>query len=146
MTSIFRALGAVAALFAVVLLVGCGGDDGESAASSDSVTTEESAATDDTAAVEDTIKTWLLEGDCGVMTDKFLEAQTFLSDPEAACDSFEGSFTTPPYGEDDIVVSDIESDGTKAAATVGDKISDFESRYKLVNEDGTWKIDSVDLL
>jgi ABC-type glycerol-3-phosphate transport system substrate-binding protein len=139
MTSTFKALSALAVLVGVMLLVGCGGDDGESASS-------ETAAGDDAAAIEETVKGWLLEGGCERMTDEFLEAQTFLSDPEEACETFETGFTAPSYGEDDIVVSDIEVDGTKGSATVGDETSGIESRYELVNEDGTWKIDSADLL
>jgi hypothetical protein len=137
-----------------VALTACGGDDESTTAAVPSTTTTSTGATgvtgevvvaEDAAEIEDTVKTWLLEGDCDVMTDQFLEHQTFQQDPEKACDAFEQSFSPPQYGEEDIVVSDIAVNGAKATATVGDKVTGVESTYHLVNEDGTWKIDSADI-
>jgi hypothetical protein len=125
------------ALLVAGLLVGCGGDD-----SGDSSSAE--AGTDE-AAIEETLKGWLTEGGCDRMTDGFLEDQTFSSDPEQACETFEASFTAPAFGPDDIVVSEIQVDGTKASAVVGDEVSNVTSLYELVSEDGQWKIDSVDI-
>ena len=124
----------VAALAA--LAVGCGGDDGDS-------TTAD--GDDDVAAVESTINTWLFEGDCGVMTDKFLEAQTFESNPERACELFETAYQEPQYTEDDVEISDVEVTGDKATAIVGGGGSDITSTYTLVREDGVWKIDAAEL-
>lgn len=138
MSSIFKTVAAAAALFAVILLVGCGGDDDDSESSA--------AAGDDSAAVEDTVKSWLLEGGCDRMTDKFLEEQTFITDPAEACQTFESGFAAPSYGEEDIVVSDVEVDGETATLVVSDDFSGIESRYELVNEDGAWKIDAAELL
>jgi hypothetical protein len=137
-----------------VVLPACGGDDETTSAAVPSTTTTSTGATgatgaavvaEDAAEIEDAVKTWLLEGDCDLMTDQFLEDQTFEDDPEKACDTFEQSFSPPEYGEEDIAVSDIEVNGAKATATVGDKVTNVESTYHLVNEDGTWKIDSADL-
>ena len=139
MSSIFKAVAGMAALFAVILLVGCGGDDGDSESSS-------AAGGDDSAAVEETVKSWLLEGGCDRMTDKFLEEQTFITDPDEACETFEANFSAPSYGEEDIIVSEVEVDGETATLVVGDDFSGIESRYELVNEDGTWKIDAAELL
>ena len=139
MSSIFKAAVAGAALLAVILLVGCGGDEGDSESSS-------AAGGDDSAAVEETVKSWLLEGGCDRMTDRFLEEQTFISDPAEACETFESSFSAPSYGEEDIIVSDVEVEGETATLVVGDDYSGIESRYELVSEDGTWKIDAAELL
>lgn len=152
----------VLAIFVAALMfaAGCGGDDesttptttaASGATGASSSATEEDAAggvqasltPDDEAAIEDTIKTWLTEGGCDLMTDKFLESQTFLDDPAEACESFEASFSEPLYAPDDIIVSEIEGDGEKATAVVGDEISNVESDYKLINEGDGWKIDSA---
>ncbi|MCO5327435.1 MAG: hypothetical protein M9964_10345 [Solirubrobacterales bacterium] len=113
----------------------------------DEDTTDDAAAPDpnDTAAVEDTIRTWILEGDCDLMTDKFLEAQTFDDNPKRACDTFEKLFTPPSYGADAIEITDVEIDGDKASAEVGGGGIDITSEYDLVFEDGTWKIDKASL-
>lgn len=100
----------------------------------------------DQAAIEDTIKTWLTEGGCENMTASFLEDQTFIDDPGRACDRFNQLFTEPQFDRDDIVVTDIRVTGADATAIVGDDgISNIESTYMMRNEDGRWKIDSVDL-
>ncbi len=122
------------------LLIGCGGDD----SGSDS-TDSSSASSGDTGAVETTITTWLLEGDCDLMTDKFVEAQTFSEDREQGCEAFEGGFTPPIYSEDDIEITDVEITGEKATAIVGGGGVDITSKYTLVLEDGTWKIDAAEI-
>ena len=40
-------------------------------------------------AIESTIKTWILQGGCDLMTDHFLEEQTFSDDRAQACKTFE---------------------------------------------------------
>ena len=150
----------VAALAAVA--AGCGSDDSTSTeAGATAVTTSTDASTTSTTsdgrdldAIETTIKTWLTEGDCDLMTDKFLEEQTFNDDPKQACETFEASFSPPAYSADDIDVTDIEYVNDKATAIVGggpEGVSvtsggeEVTSKYTLVNEDGTWKIDSAEL-
>ena len=123
------------ALAALIAFAGCGG--GEESAG-------ETAGTDEEAITE-TIRGWLTEGGCERMTDKFLEAQTFIDEPEQACETFEAGFTAPSYSSDDIVVSEIEVEGDRATATVGDETTDITSEYTLVREDGQWKIDTAEL-
>lgn len=125
-----RALLIATALLAA-LAVGCGGGDSEPES--------------DEAQVEAAIETWLLEGDCGVMTDKFLQAQTFESDPDLACERFEDAYAEPLYSEEDIEITDVQVNGDEASAVVGGEGSDVTSTYELVNEDGTWKIDAASL-
>ena len=155
-----RAFALVALLGALV--IGCGDDDSGStgdtsvtptdasvATVSDDTSTVETTSTDDDFgeldAIESTIKTWLLEGDCDLMTDKFLEDQTFISDPKQACDTFESSFAPPQYSEEDIDVGDVQYENDKATAEVGGGGVDITSVYKLVYEDGVWKIDAAEL-
>ena len=124
----------IAVALAMLALAGCGGDDGGG-----------SAAGTDEEAITETIRGWLTEGGCERMTDKFLEAQTFIDEPEQACETFEAGFTAPGYSADDIVVSEIEIEGDRATATVGDETTDITSEYTLVREDGQWKIDKAEL-
>lgn len=150
----------IAALAAIA--AGCGSDDSTSTeaeataatATSTGATTSTTSDGSDLDAIETTIKTWLTEGDCDLMTDKFLEEQTFNDNPTEACKTFEASFNPPAYSADDIDVTDIEYVNDKATAIVGggpEGVSitsggeEVTSKYTLVNEDGTWKIDSAEL-
>ena len=145
-------------------VAGCGSDDSSdsTAVADTAATTAADASTETTStsispdidAIETTIKTWMLEGDCTLMTDKFLEDQTFDDNPKTACKTFESIFTAPAYGEDDIDITDVKFVNDKATAVVGgspEGVSiteggeEITSTYHLVYEDGTWKIDSADL-
>lgn len=153
-----RTTGSIAALLAAaaLLVAGCGGsDDGDGSATTDaSAATSTTASTSSTTTsvdsgsdldqIEATVKGWILEGGCDRMTDKFLEAQTFIDDPEKACEAFQGGFTPPQYTADDIE-TDISYVNDKATVEVSGGPADVTSVYKLVNEDGTWKIDSAEL-
>ena len=152
---------AVALLAALV--IGCGDDSGSDDTSATSGDVSVASVSDPTTAtvssttsteeddfgeldaIESTIKTWLLEGDCDLMTDKFVEAQTFQSDREQGCEAFEASFTPPPYSEDDIEIGDVAYENDKATAIVGGGGVDITSKYTLVYEDGTWKIDAAEI-
>ena len=49
-------------------------------------------------AVKEAVLKWTFEGDCDLMTDKFLEAQAFVGDTrEERCDFFEKAFVEPQY-------------------------------------------------
>ncbi len=150
---------------AALAVAGCGSDDSTSdattaadtattTATDASAETTSTTAPEDIDAIETTIKTWILEGDCTLMTDKFLEAQTFDDNPKSACKAFESLFTAPSYGEDDIEITDVQFENDKASAVVGGSSGgvsvtaggeEITSTYRLVYEDGTWKIDSVDV-
>ena len=154
---------------AVLAVAGCGDGDSTSesnaatevtandvsvASSTLTVDTDLTSTSPDIDAIETTIKTWMLEGDCSLMTDKFLEEQTFDDNAETACETFENLFTAPSYGEDDIEITDVRFENDKATAVVGgspEGVSiteggeEITSTYHLVFEDGTWKIDSADL-
>jgi len=129
---------AVLAMVLVAALVGC--DDGGGGSGS--------SASGPEGEVEETILTWLLEGDCDVMTDAFLEDQVLIGDDntrEENCELFENVFIEKQYDADDVKFSDVEVDGSKATAVVGDDFSNIESTYTLVEEGGQWRIDSADL-
>jgi hypothetical protein len=144
---------AVVACAGLLALAGCGGDEDETAtAETVTVASEETAtqsvdgaalAAEDESAITETIRGWLTEGGCERMTDRFLEDQTFISDPAQACETFEASFSPPGYDADAILVSEITGDAAKAKATVGDEVSDIESIYTVVNDDGQWRIEAA---
>ena len=135
------------ALSVAFIAGGCGGDDGDgSGAPSEAASDPGGTLTaEDGAEIEDTLKTWLTEGGCDKMTDAFLEDQTFIDDPEEACEAFENLFTEPAYSADDVIVSDITGSGDRASAVVSDDVSNVETTFQLRNEDGEWKIDSADI-
>jgi len=98
--------------------------------------------------VRETIITWLLEGDCDVMTDGFLKEQVLIGDDntrEENCELFEDLFVEKQYDADDVKITDVEITRSEATAVVGDDFSNVESTYMLVKEGGQWRIDSADL-
>ncbi len=99
---------------------------------------------EDAATIEQLLKTWDMEGGCELMTDKFLEDQTFSSDRKTGCALHEQSVVPKQYTEDDILISNVRGTGEKAKATLGSTISDLTVTFTLVNVDGSWLIDGVD--
>ena len=95
-------------------------------------------------AVKETILTWTFEGDCDLMTDKFLEAQAFVGDTrEERCDFFQKAYTKPQYKESDVKFRKIEVTGDKAVATVGSDLANITTDYHLVATGGKWQIDET---
>ena len=135
----------------VALMSGCGDDSEDRTGSTSTSTTSTSASgsstevsATDRSEIEQTIKAWLLQGDCDLMTDTFLEDQTFIGKREEACKTFETIFTKPNYDSSDIVITDVEAAaGGNATALVGDDSSEITSEYELVQENGDWLIDSA---
>jgi hypothetical protein len=155
---------AIATTALALLAAGCGGDDEDAEPAADATTpatesqpavtadtTEKPeaaapASEDDEAAIRETLVTWILEGPCELMSDKFLEEQSFVGDTRAErCEFFRQAFTKPQYGEDDIVTSGFKVDGDTASAVISDRISNVETTFNLVREDGRWVIDGTDL-
>ena len=146
--------------FALLLLLaligaGCGGDDegsGTGSGGSEGGSAGEAAADpggtltpEDGAEIEDVLKTWTIEGGCEYMTDQFLEDQTFIDDPEQACEVHESTHEDPLFSADDVIVSDIKGNGDRASAVISDDFSNVETTYGLLNEGGQWKINSFDI-
>ena len=96
-------------------------------------------------AAKDTVLTWIFEGDCDLMTDKFLEDQAFIGDNrKERCAYFEKTHQTPSYSKDDVKFRSVKIEGGKASVTIGDDISNVETTYLLVAKDGKWQIDDTD--
>lgn len=138
---------AALALFAA----GCGDDDKSTAgtqaqpqqkASSSNPAPANDAGGED--AVKEAVLKWTFEGDCDLMTDKFLEAQAFIGDTrEERCDFFKKAYTKPQYKESDVKFRKVTVNGNTAVATVGSDIANITTDYHLVNQGGSWKIDSA---
>jgi hypothetical protein len=142
---------------------GCGDDDEDSgnepaasAPTTETTTTDAPPSTTEEApaetpaggedAVKEAILAYTFEGDCEVMTDKFLEDQAFVGDTrKERCDYVKDTFQKPQYSESDVKFRKVEINGTEAVATVGSDIANVEADYHMVAEDGEWKIDEVDL-
>jgi len=125
----------IGAIVLVAVLLGCGSDGGSG-----------STTSGPEGAVKEAILTHLLEGDCDVMTDAFLEDQAIFGDTrEENCELFENTFVEKQYTADDVKITDVEITGSKAMAVVGDDFSNIESTYTLVKEDRKWRIDAAEL-
>lgn len=157
----------VAVLIALSLVAaGCGDDENDEPAGTTAAETTQTdtqptttteatpdepapaASEEDEQAVQDVVKEWLLEGKCELMTDKFLEEQLLgLGDNRAQrCDLFEKQHTKPQYGEDQIEISEVKVEGTKASLVVGsDNAPDITSKYELVKTGDQWQIDAAEL-
>jgi hypothetical protein len=151
-----KLLAALLVSFALVAAVGCGDDEEdkkEQPAATTSTTTQPAvphaeAAEGDEDAVKKTVVDWTFEGDCDLMTDKFLEAQLLgLGDNRAErCDLFEKQHQKPQYSEDDLKIEDVKVTGTKASLIVTSDIApDIKSKYDLVKTGDKWRIDAAEL-
>ncbi|MDQ3936122.1 MAG: hypothetical protein M3340_15980 [Actinomycetota bacterium] len=100
------------------------------------------------ASPEQVVKRWMLEGECDLMTDKFLEAQLLGlgKGRQDRCELFEKQHTKPQYGEDDIQITDVKVTGNRASLVVGsENAPDIKSKYDLVKAGGQWRIDAAEL-
>jgi hypothetical protein len=113
----------------------------------DGTTPADEPAADDEELIRETLLAWDFEGDCDVVTDKFLEEHAFITDDrERACQFVEDSFVEKAYTEDDIIIDNIRVDGDTATADFGSTIApDLTITYSLVKQDGMWLIDAYDL-
>ncbi len=141
-----------------LLVAGCGGsdDDGGSASNSTSqpTTTQSTQQTTTspppitnslTEPVKQAVLKWTFEGDCDTMTDKFLKDQAFIGDTrQERCDYFEKQFQKPQYSEDDLKFRHIEVNNDRATAVVGSDIANIETKYTLLKQGDTWRIDDAD--
>jgi len=141
----------LAAAAVASLLVGCAAGPSTAMASTSATSasspTQTPASGDlsaaDQSAIGDTIKSWMLEPRCDLMTEEFLGEQvlhTFEGDPVKQCDFYKSLFVRKQYGRDDIRISDIKGNATEATAVGGDFHTNVTTNFILVNNGAGWKI------
>ena len=160
-----KLLAALLVSFALIAAAGCGDDDDSgdepaattTTAQNETTTAEEPTTTETTPAeaseedeedVKDTVIKWTFEGDCDLMTDKFLEDQLLgLGDTrKEKCDLFEKQHQKPQYSEDQVKLEDVQVSGTKASLIVTSELApDIKSKYDLVKSGDQWQIDAAEL-
>ena len=128
---------ALALVLLAFALAGCGGDDNGGNGGG--------GRSPDEQAIREAVIGFLIQGDCDTMTDKFVEAQTFQDDRAQGCEQFESGFQEPQYDADDVEITNIRVEGTRASATIGDDFSNVEAEYRFVKQGDRWRIDEVDL-
>ena len=131
----------LALLLAALALVvaGCGDDGGGSGSALPSGSGAQGEA------VRDALFSWMFEGDCDAMTDKFLEKQAFTGDTrEERCAYLEKSFQKPHYSEGDVKIRALKVTGDKADITVGSDISNVETTYHMLKDGEQWQVDGAD--
>jgi hypothetical protein len=152
--------------FTLIAAAGCGDDEDEKepaattpgttqttpSTAEEPTTTETTppaeSSPEDEEAVQETVVKWTFEGDCDLMTDKFLEDQLLGlgENRKERCDLFEKQHQKPQYSEDDIKFEDVKVTGTKASLIVTSEIApDIKSRYDLVKTGDQWQIDAAEL-
>jgi len=107
----------------------------------------EEAAAGGEDAVKQVVLDFTFKGDCDTMTDKFLDTQAFIGETRAEkCDYFEKQFQKPQYKESDLKFRKVEINGDKASVVIGSDIANVQTEYKMLAEDGQWRIDEFDIL
>jgi hypothetical protein len=129
---------------------GCGSSDDKTTAQTGTASTASTPTTRTTTsptdsigadldAVKATVLKWTFEGDCDTMTDKFLKDQAFIGDNrKERCDYFEKQFQKPQYSEDDLKFRHVEVHNDTS------DIANITTKYTLLRQGGSWKIDSAD--
>lgn len=139
---------AAVCLLVSLLVTACSGDsDNESDANSAAPETSASATLSaDQEAVKEVLVQSLLDPRCDLMTDDYLVKLSVFGDatPDEACEQWKNGWVEPQFGEDDIIVSDIEVNGDVATAVVGSDYINVTTTYQLTRVDGSWKVSCDD--
>ena len=133
---------ALAAVLVLPLLLTACGDDGGDASEDDSPS---DTLPPEEAEVRDALVASFFDPSCELLTEDYLLEKALLSDtPEEACDEHLQSWVEPQYGEDDVLVTDIEIDGDVATAVVGSELVNITTTYELRRVDGNWLVSCDD--
>ncbi len=133
----------LAALLVLPLLLTACGDDGDGDSSNDDDTSD--SLPPEVAEVKEALVAAFFDPSCELLTEDYLVEKALLSDtPEEACKEHEQSWIEPVYGEDDVLVTDIQIEGDVATAVVGSEYVNVTTTYELMNVDGTWLVSCDD--
>jgi hypothetical protein len=135
-------------LLVPLLLTACGGgdsDDGDDATPAGSTSASSTLGTDQQA-VRDALVKSLLDPDCALLTDDYLVKLSLFGDatPDEACQQRQQGWVKPQFGEDDIIVSNIQVNGDTATAVVGSEYINITTTYRLSLVDGKWLVSCDD--
>lgn len=100
---------------------------------------------EDETSIEDTLREFILTGDCELATDDYLRDLYLFSDEdtsrEEACAAWEKTFVEPLYTEEDILLTDLVGEDGVATVAVGSEIApDLTITYRLSLVDGDWLV------
>ncbi|KAA1415983.1 hypothetical protein F0U44_20365 [Nocardioides humilatus] len=134
----------VAALALPLVVSACGDDQGSSA--DEPAPSASSTLSDDQQAVRDALVASLLDPSCDLLTDDYLVELSLFDDitPDEACDQRQKTWIEPQFGEDDILVSNIQVAGDTATAVVGSRYINITTTYRLTDVGGTWLVSCDD--
>lgn len=100
---------------------------------------------EDEAAIDETLKEFLVTGDCDLASDDYLRDIAILA-PEGAtrdelCASWEQTFSEPLYTKDDVLLTELEGTDGVATVEVGSEVApDVTILYELTQVDGAWLV------
>lgn len=100
---------------------------------------------EDEAAIDETLKEFLVTGDCDLASDDYLRDIAILAPAGATrdelCASWEQTFSEPLYTEDDVLLTELEGTDGVATVEVGSEVApDVTILYELTQVDGTWLV------
>ncbi|HWJ10055.1 MAG TPA: hypothetical protein VNS46_11795 [Nocardioides sp.] len=99
----------------------------------------------DEAAIDETLKEFLVSGDCDLTTEDYLREIAILAGADASrdelCSSWEQTFSEPLYTKDDVLLTELEGADGVATVLVGSEFApDVTILYELSEVDGTWLV------
>lgn len=117
---------------------GTGSTDGSAGASGE-------LTAEDEAAIDETLKEFLVSGDCDLTTEDYLRDIAILAGEDASrdelCASWEQTFSEPLYTKDDVLLTELEGSDGVATVEVGSEVApDLTILYELSNVDGAWLV------
>ncbi len=100
---------------------------------------------EDEAAIDETLKEFLVTGDCDLASDDYLRDIAILAPAGATrdelCASWEQTFSEPLYTKDDVLLTELEGTDGVATVEVGSEVApDVTILYELTQVDGTWLV------
>lgn len=100
---------------------------------------------EDEAAIDETLKEFLVSGDCDLTTDDYLREIAILAGEGASrdelCASWEKTFSEPLYTKDDVLLTELEGSDGVATVEVGSEFApDVTILYELSQVDGAWLV------
>lgn len=100
---------------------------------------------DDRSAIEDTIKKFLVTGDCDLATDDYLRDLSLFADEdttrEEACAAWEKTFVEPLYTKEDILLTELVGEDGVATVQVGSEVApEVTITYRLSLVEGDWLV------